>query len=674
VRFGQLTPKIEKVKEFIKSYQEALRGLVAQLPTDGYILPPRINSLLGKYEVWPCSDAAIVLTYGLDHSSASKDEVIVRDETNQTVDSFMKEGEPFVYFDETGQPGPVRLKFPFPKRQRADRRATTDDFLFVKFSLDTLTIWPRKGGSSNLNLKEQFFGPRFKRISIFGWNAHLGSGSEEAAKDFKAAFTLRNCSNLLDPPSIAERIFQAASDRLQELEKLIDQNDSESVCDFIIEHPEVVRPDYLRAYTKVPINDQIVDLVLLVPGKELPELVLIEFGGVEEAFFTDVKEASQTYSAAEADLKVLKEQLATHPPRIPLGSADLSKANYQFIMGKSSELTYSQKKKLYERSFGSSSQFHTYDDLINISRYYLRDITECFDRFLSVEARLERLGVKTEDDFNRLMEEVDREMQSENIPFTARSLGAWHRLSSVFWLSLTTQDPLSHKIFDWFNRWYGERAKITGELGSMGVMLRGDVWRMKFPVVAGTARIECSRDLNKERPPLTIGTHDNPLTINPVEFIVGLTHEYASTLSDEELEGISNQFFFGFTAFSRIHEVFDRSELVRQAHSDLVASSNHIFHNPASYGLSKWASLQAAEKFIKQFIIERGGTPPRHHNLKQLATLAESLGLRQLPEHWLDDIQCSAEVRYGGINVSDEEAVEAQHAALQVCEHIAHEL
>jgi hypothetical protein len=455
VGFIHLTQKIEKVKEFIRSYQETLRGLLAQLPTDGYIPPPRINSLVGKYEVWPCSDAAVVLTYGLDHSNASKDEVIVRDEINQTVDRFMKEGEPFVYLDETGQPGPVRLKFPFPKRQRADRRAITDDFLFVKFSLDTLTSWPRKGDSSSLNLNEQYFAPRFKRISIFGWNAHLGSGSEAAAKDFKAAFALRNCSNLLDPPSIAERIFQGASERLQELEKLVDQNDSKSVRDFIIEHPEVVRPDYLRAHTKVSIADQIVDLVLLLSGKDLPELVLIKFGPVEEAFFTDLNEASQTYLAAEADLKVLKEQIATDLPRIPLGSAVLSNANYQFIMGKSNELTYLQKKKLYEHSFGSSSQFHTYDDLINMSRYYLRDITEFFDRFLSVEARLERLGVKTEDDFNRLMEEIDREIQSENIPFTARSLHAWDRLSSVFWLSLTNQDPLSRKIFDWFNRRYG---------------------------------------------------------------------------------------------------------------------------------------------------------------------------------------------------------------------------
>lgn len=667
-----MTQKIEKVKAFITSYQEVLRSLVAQLPKDGDVLPRSITSAIGVCEVWPCSDAAIVLTYASEDSNA---EVTLRDQVNQPVDGFMKEGEPFRYFDETGQLGSKRLRFPFPKKHPADRRTATSDFLFARFSLDNLISWPRNRNSSILDLNEQFLTPRFKRISVFGWNAYLGSASTEAFKDFRIAFALRNCSNLdsekTEKALVSERIFQGASDRLQELEALIDHTNSESVRDFIIKHPEVIRPDYLRAYATVPVGNQIIDLVLLVPGEELPELVFIKLSSVDGVFFTNLNDDSPTYSAAQVELRSLEEQLRIHPPRIALGSAELSKAGFQCIMSRSCELTYSQKKLLYERSSGSSSQFHTYDDIINISRYYLRDISEIFDRFFPVERQLETLGVKTEDDFNRLMQEIDREVQNENIPLTARSMEAWLRFSSVFRLSLVHRDPLSKKIFDWFNRWYGERAKITGQLGNMGVMLRGDVWRMEFPVVAGTARIECSRDLNKERPPLTMGTHDNPLTLNPVEAMADLTQEYASTLTDEELEGISNQFFFGFTAFNRIHEAFDRSDLTRQARSDLVASSNHLFHNPPSYGLSKWASLQTAEKVIKQFIIEKGGTPPRHHNLEQLATLAESLGLRQLPEHMLDDIQCSAEVRYGSINVTAQEAVEALHATLQVCEVIA---
>jgi len=670
-----LNERIEKVRTFIASYQEALRALVAQLPEDGYVLPRSIVAAVGPCEIWPCTDAAIVLT---SPSGDSKALVTVRDQIDQPVNRFMKEGEPFRYFDETGQLGPMRLHFPFPKKHPADRRATVTDFLFARSSFDDLISWPRERNSASLDLGQPFFAPTFSRISVFGWNAHLGSPSAEAFKDFRTAFALRNCSNLdTDKTTKAldsERIFQGASRRIEELETLIDRNDSESVRHFIIEHPEVIRPDYIRAYGRVPVNDQIIDLVLLVPGEQFPELVLVKLGPLDGAFFSNSNDPSETYSAALADLTALQQQLKTLQPRIALGSGDVSKASFECIMGRSSGLTYSQKRSLYEHGSGSVEQFHTYDDLVNISRSHVRDITEIFDRFLPVEVRLERLGVKSDEDFNRLMQEIDREMQNENTPLTARSMEAWRRFSSVFRLSLVlNRDPLSKKIFDWFNRWYGDRAKSTMRLGSMGVMLRGDVLRMEFPLAYGSARIECCRELNKEGPSIAIGTHDNPLTINPLDFAVGLTQEYASTLTDEELEGFCNQFLFGFNAFNRIHEVFERGELTKQARSDLLASTNHLFHNPPSYGLSKWASLQAAEKFIKQFIIEKGGTAPKHHNLKQLATVAESHGLRKVPEHWIEDIQCSAEVRYGGIDVTAQEAVEAQYGSLQICEHIAEE-
>lgn len=121
----------------------------------------------------------------------------------------------------------------------------------------------------------------------------------------------------------------------------------------------------------------------------------------------------------------------------------------------------------------------------------------------------------------------------------------------------------------------------------------------------------------------------------------------------------------------RISEVSDSNVLMSQATSDLNASTSHLFTNPPNYGLSKWASLQAAEKFIKAFITSKGGTPPRHHRLTELAQIAESHGLAKMPDQWLDDVQCSAEVRYGGIPVTAQEAIEAQYGALQICEHIA---
>jgi hypothetical protein len=587
----------------------------------------------------------------------------------------MKQSEVCSYFDETGEPGPMRPSLAFPERNPADQRPVADDFLFEKFSLDDLISWPPATELEALGLDQRFFAPRFNRISVFGWNAHLGSPTTQALKDLRKAYALRNSSYRLtdkaEKAGSSEIIFQAALSQITEFEVLLDRNHSNSVRQFIIEHPEIIRPDYLRAYATVSVNDQIVDLILLVPGEQSPELILVKLGDLDGAFFTEPNAPSETYSSVQAELSGLEQSLKANPLSISSVNLDVNKASFQYVMGRCATLSYLQKKSLYEERVARNRQFDTYDDLVNRFRFHVTDITEIRDRFLPVETRLQTINVKSDVDFDRLMQAIDREMQREKIPLPARPIEAHIRFSSVYSLYLMNRDPLCTKVNDWFDRWYGDRAKITMGLGTMGVILRGDVLRMEFPIGYGLNRIACSRELTKERQPVVIGTRENPPTLNPLDFVAGLTQEYATTLTDQELEALFNQFVFGRIAFMRIYEIFERTELTKQGRADLLASSNHLFDSPPNYGLSKWASLQAAEKFIKDFIAMKGRTAPRSHNLKHLAMIAESHGLPKIPEYWLDDIECSAEVRYGGISVTSQEAIDAQYAALQVCEHIA---
>lgn len=88
-------------------------------------------------------------------------------------------------------------------------------------------------------------------------------------------------------------------------------------------------------------------------------------------------------------------------------------------------------------------------------------------------------------------------------------------------------------------------------------------------------------------------------------------------------------------------------------------------------GLSKWASLQAAEKFLKAYITQKGATAPFSHDLQRLATLAESHGLPSILHAELGKVQCSADVRYGRIPVTKQEAVEAHHVAIGICAEVA---
>lgn len=660
-----MTERIERVRTFVEGYQRSLREFLAQLPNDGFILPRSIATAIGRCEIWPCTDAAVVLTYVANYSSPN---VVVRDQTNQPLAQFMIENEVFSYFDETGELGPMRLSLAFPEKNPIDPRPVANDFLFDRFSLDDLISWPPDTESGTPGLNQRFFAPRFTRISVFGWNAHLGSPKTLAFRDFRRAYAAQNLSAF---PGASENIFQVGLQRVAEVEALLDRNDSNLLRHFITTHPEVIRPDYLRAYVGCVVQDRIIDLILSVPGEESPEYRFVTLGDVKGTYFGSSDKPSESYSIAEELLAGLEQVVNTEPQKIPLRGLDLSESSFVYIMSRSARLNYAQKKALYERGSQSKLRFETYDDLVSKLRYHISDITEIRERFLPVESRLERLGIRTEDGFTKLMQEIDREMQSEKIPLTARSMDAHRRFSSVYNLFLLNSDPLTKKVFAWFDGWYGDRAKVKMGLGSIGVIIRGDVLRMEFPIGFGLNRIICSRELTKDRPSVIIGTRENPPTLNVLDFVDGLTQEFANTLNNEELQGLFNQFVFGRNALMRVYEIYDRSELTQQARADLMASSSHLFDSPPNYGLSKWASLQAAEKFIKDFIVTKRGTAPRSHNLKRLAAIAEGHGLAKIPEYWLDDIECSAEVRYGGINVTAQEAIEAQYSSLQVCEHVA---
>lgn len=182
------TEQIDRIKAFVASYQESLRKFVAQVPNDGYVLPRELVAAVGACEVWPCIDAAIVLTY----SNSSNLSVDVKDQLNQNAPQFLKEGEPFLYFDEMGRRGPMRMQFAFPKKNPLDPRPAANDYLFDKFSAEDLISWPPDEASNDLDYYTTFFAPKFSRISVFGWNAHLGDPNQEALKYFRKAYALRN--------------------------------------------------------------------------------------------------------------------------------------------------------------------------------------------------------------------------------------------------------------------------------------------------------------------------------------------------------------------------------------------------------------------------------------------------------------------------------------------------
>ena len=67
-------------------------------------------------------------------------------------------------------------------------------------------------------------------------------------------------------------------------------------------------------------------------------------------------------------------------------------------------------------------------------------------------------------------------------------------------------------------------------------------------------------------------------------------------------------------------------DLVTDAFADLNAAVFHLTGRNRHHGLSKWASLQAAEKMLKAFLKEKTGGFKNGHALEPLALAAERAG------------------------------------------------
>lgn len=540
---SQLNERIEKVKAFVTSYQETLRSLVANLPDDGSLIPLPIAIALGRCEIWPCKDAAVVLTYGDNPDSP----LTVREFVDMKFSEFIKKGDQFTYFNEMGESVPIRISFePNYVGLPPGFNIPADDFSFSRFDFDNLITWGPEAESDELDLSRAFCRPRFNRLSVFGWNAWFGNPKEKARRDFREGFMAKNMpaptgEEPLNSPR-REFIFSVTEKLINEFESLLDSADNDNqIHGFIREHPELIHADYLRFYRGTASDDLNPDFIFLVLVEESPKWIAVKMGSVNESLFTDSNEPSETLAKAKTYLSECADHISREVEKLAVESLESKNHKCLFIIGRNSSLTYHQRKQLREQNFGSNQNIYTYDDLVNMLRFEVNDVTEIRERFLPVDVRLEKLGIKTDEDFNRVMEEIDQEMREENIPLTARSLEGWLRFSSVYGLSLLNRDPLSAKLNQWFNSRYGDRLNIDMDLGAMGINFRNNFYRMRFPLGYGLNQVICSRELAKDKPSIIVGTHGNPPTLNVLDFVDGLTQDYANSLTNEELEGLFNQ-------------------------------------------------------------------------------------------------------------------------------------
>ncbi|MEG3435738.1 HEPN domain-containing protein [Pannus brasiliensis CCIBt3594] len=291
------------------------------------------------------------------------------------------------------------------------------------------------------------------------------------------------------------------------------------------------------------------------------------------------------------------------------------------------------------------------------------------------------LVISSEEEFLLLMEDIDREMANEGISITARPFMAGLKITKRYDIVLNALPPrrphqhgcfdpleISIRVHNWIERRYGDRLKVPFRIGQVVCPLRGDLFVINCPTIYGAVHFICEpQNLGKQYE--NIGINQPPIS-NIINFVEDLTLDFASSLSTEEFIKIYVAFMSGMGAYLSLKAIQD-IDYINEANGDFNAAVFHLMEHRSQPGLSKWSSLQAVEKLLKSYIALQGGSIKRTHSLRELSNQAKNLGLPEIPQQYIEDIQCLAGVRYGEITVLINDAVKAHLLSLEICEVVA---
>lgn len=279
-------------------------------------------------------------------------------------------------------------------------------------------------------------------------------------------------------------------------------------------------------------------------------------------------------------------------------------------------------------------------------------------------------------DFKIYLEKIDAGMRRDNVPIVARQLQALSRISGEygdmeFNISKAMKlnegdivgyegDALTRRIIIWFEELYGDRLKVSFRAGKSVALVRGDPYLMNIPIALGNVKFTYDAETlgqsgQREKYGQTI--------VNVFDCLSDITEATVARVSRSEGFRLANELrantyrFQKATAIGKYENVFD-------VRTDLDSAAQHMVTNHSGFGISRWHSLQAAEKALKSVLSCQGLDFPKVHDLFQLVHASEMLGISPLA---LDAAMCLPSVRYDpGLSTLDQ-AINAHHASLDIC-------
>ncbi|MGD0498032.1 MAG: hypothetical protein ABSC23_06310 [Bryobacteraceae bacterium] len=281
-------------------------------------------------------------------------------------------------------------------------------------------------------------------------------------------------------------------------------------------------------------------------------------------------------------------------------------------------------------------------------------------------------------EFDAVMAEIDAELRKENDRIVGREIRGWMKFCQRFDVSMALGDPLADRIVAWFSALYGERLNVDMDFGKSFVVIRGDTYRMRCFRFYGVMYAICSVDtLGRKIRQRNAQGVERPVVNLLDGSIEGLTPELARRLSLAECGEILIRYFRVFCAFAAMEGALaarhagQDAAYMKEATNDLLEASECMLRRTPNYGQSNWAALQATEKVIKSYILEKGGSHGKIHKLDELCACASTLGLPSPNPTMISAIQCKPDVRYDAWLVNKDQALAAYDAALIVCAETA---
>lgn len=274
--------------------------------------------------------------------------------------------------------------------------------------------------------------------------------------------------------------------------------------------------------------------------------------------------------------------------------------------------------------------------------------------------------------FEAMMGEIDAKLTDEGQEIPGRPMMAVREVALKYQLNIPLGgDPaimppdlranaaLSDAIDRWYKDNYGDRLKEDPCPGRIVVALDGDLYVMRVPRIFGSINFVLVRQWLE-----TPGISRGPGTCNIVQLVEEMTPAKALRLSDAALAALGQAFEVVLPAAYTLESTQHR--LMRIARGDVTVAISNLMARGGRYGESKWASLQAAEKVLKAAIELSGGTFGFTHELDKLCKTLADHGLVFDASAQVAAIQCKPGIRYGEEPCSQDEALAAHRASLEL--------